>query len=55
MGPALPPATSSAADDLLAPLEWAAFCERHFPGRLRHDREAVTAYAAYRRNWAPAV
>ena len=37
------------------PLEWAAFCERYFPARPRHDREAITAYAAYRNDWTPAL
>jgi hypothetical protein len=46
--PALAP--PHAADDASAPLGWQAFCERHFPGRPRHDYEAITAYAAYRTN-----
>jgi hypothetical protein len=31
-----------------APLDWSAFVERFFPGRRRHDLEALTAYAAHR-------
>jgi phytoene/squalene synthetase len=30
-------------------LDWRAFSERYFPDRHRHDLEALTAYAAYRR------
>jgi hypothetical protein len=29
-------------------LDWAAFSARFYPGRHRHDLEALTAYAAYR-------
>ena len=29
-------------------LDWAAFSETFFPGRRRHDFEAVKAYEAYR-------
>lgn len=47
------PAPRPAADDASVPFEWTAFCERYFPGRPRHDREAITAYAAYRNDWAP--
>jgi hypothetical protein len=46
---------SLAADDASWPLEWAAFRERYFPGRPRHDLEAITAYAAYRTDWAPTL
>ncbi len=42
------------ADLASALLDWTAFCERHFPGRPRHDGEAITAYAAYRIDWASA-
>ena len=31
------------------PLDWQAFTARYFPERRRHDLEALTAYAAYRR------
>ena len=47
------PAAPGAADDTSVPLEWTAFCERYFPGRPRHDYEAITAYAAYRTGWVP--
>lgn len=32
------------------PLDWKAFSEEHFPGRRRHDFEALIAYAAHRRS-----
>ena len=47
------PAPPRAADDPSMPLGWKAFCDRNFPGRPRHDYEAVSAYAAYRNDWAP--
>ena len=28
-------------------LDWEAFSNRYFPGRRRHDMEALTAYARY--------
>jgi hypothetical protein len=30
-------------------LEWDAFSARYFPGRSRHDLDAVAAYGAYRK------
>jgi hypothetical protein len=30
-------------------LDWQGFCTRYFPGRRRHDLEALVAYGAYRR------
>jgi hypothetical protein len=30
-------------------LDWQSFSAAHFPGRRRHDLEALTAYGAYRR------
>ncbi len=30
-------------------LEWQGFATRYFPGRRRHDLDALTAYEAYRR------
>jgi hypothetical protein len=30
-------------------LDWQGFSARHFPGRRRHDLDALTAYATYRR------
>jgi len=47
------PASPRSADDASAPLGWKAFSDRNFPGRPRHDYEAVAAYAAYRNAWAP--
>jgi hypothetical protein len=43
--------TAAAPDRANAPhrLDWQAFTARHFPDRGRHDLEALTAYAAYRR------
>jgi hypothetical protein len=29
-------------------LDWEAFRSRYFPGRRRHDLEAITSYGAYR-------
>jgi hypothetical protein len=34
--------------DAPAGLDWYAFCSRYFPGRRRHDLEALKAYEAYR-------
>ena len=31
-------------------LDWLAFTAAYFPGRRRHDLEALTAYSAYRRS-----
>jgi hypothetical protein len=30
-------------------LDWQRFSAKHFPGRRRHDFEALTAYGAYKR------
>jgi hypothetical protein len=30
-------------------LDWARFTAAYFPGRRRHDMEALTAYGTYRR------
>ncbi len=37
-------------------LDWRAFSNRYFPGRRRHDMEALTAYAKYTqgREWRTA-
>jgi hypothetical protein len=37
-------------DDAIVPpgLDWQGFRSLYFPERLRHDLEALTAYAAYR-------
>jgi hypothetical protein len=44
-------AVASSADvpDLL---DWQTFCAAYFPGRRRHDFEALTEYGAYRRSRA---
>jgi len=31
-------------------LDWQSFSAAYFPGRRRHDLEALTAYGAYRRS-----
>lgn len=31
------------------PLDWQAFASTYFPGRRRHDLEALSAYGEYRR------
>jgi hypothetical protein len=33
-----------------AVLDWQGFAAKHFPGRRRHDFEALIAYGAYRRS-----
>ena len=39
-----PPLRAEEAQDAL---DWEAFSNRYFPGRRRHDMEALTAYATY--------
>src|SRR5689334_20033342 len=41
------------AAETVKALDWKAFSNRYFPGRRRHDMEALTAYAMYRqgREW----
>jgi hypothetical protein len=39
--------------DAAGGLEWQSFSARYFPGRRRHDLEALTAYGAYRRRSRP--
>jgi hypothetical protein len=34
-------------------LDWQGFLARYFPGRRRHDLEALTAYAAYKSSQRP--
>jgi hypothetical protein len=34
---------------LSSTLDWSAFSAAYFPGRRRHDFEALTAYGSYRR------
>lgn len=45
---------SAATTSVHAPagLDWQAFSAAYFPGRRRHDLEALTAYGAYRRSRA---
>ena len=45
-------AVSAAASSEVVPagLDWQAFSAAYFPGRRRHDLEALTAYGAYRRS-----
>ena len=40
------PSSADAPDGL----DWQAFSVTYFPGRRRHDLEALTAYGAYRRS-----
>jgi hypothetical protein len=46
----LVPSTPRARDDTAVQrvLDWQAFSSLHFPGRRRHDFEALTAYGTYR-------
>jgi hypothetical protein len=37
------------AEEAAEALDWEAFSNRYFPGRRRHNMEAVTAYVTYRR------
>jgi hypothetical protein len=37
------------AEEAAEALDWEAFSNRYFPGRRRHNIEAVTAYATYTR------
>jgi len=39
----------ASSEELPGGLDWQAFSTRYFPGRLRHDLEALMAYGAYRR------
>jgi hypothetical protein len=38
-----------------AGLEWYAFSTRYFPGRRRHDLDALRAFEAYRSAAAPSI
>ena len=44
---AVPTAPPLRAAEAAEALDWDAFSNRYFPGRRRHDREALTAYARY--------
>jgi hypothetical protein len=46
---AVPTAPPLRAAEAAEALEWEAFSNRYFPGRRRHDMEALTAYATYKR------
>jgi hypothetical protein len=48
--PTAPPLRAAEAAEAL---DWDAFSNRYFPGRKRHDMEALTAYATYKqgREW----
>jgi len=43
--PTAPPLRAAEAAEAL---DWEAFSNRYFPGRRRHDIEALTAYATYK-------
>ena len=52
-GTRVPAADPNGADQhttLKDGLDWQGFRSRYFPGRRRHDLEAISAYAAYRRS-----
>jgi hypothetical protein len=40
----------SMAENVANGLDWQRFSAKHFPGRGRHDFEALTAYGAYKRS-----
>jgi hypothetical protein len=48
--PTAPPLRAAEAAEAL---DWEAFSNRYFPGRRRHNMEALTAYATYKqgREW----
>jgi hypothetical protein len=50
---AVPTAPPLRAAEAAEALDWDAFSDRYFPGRRRHDMEALTAYATYKqgREW----
>jgi hypothetical protein len=48
-GPAPFRANVASGDELAAGLDWQAFSAPCFPGRYRHDREALIAYGSYKR------
>jgi hypothetical protein len=53
-GPRVAKVASAVASSADVPdrLDWQTFCAADFPGRRRHDFEALTAYGAYRRSRA---
>jgi hypothetical protein len=44
-----PPAVYGPPASLPPGLDWLSYTDAYFPGRRRHDLEAIVAYAAYRR------
>jgi hypothetical protein len=52
----MPTAPLLRAAEAAEALDWEAFSKRYFPGRRRHDMEALTAYATYTqgREWRTA-
>jgi hypothetical protein len=44
---AAPTASALRAAEAAEALDWEAFSNRYFPGRRRHDMEALTAYATH--------
>ena len=52
---AMPTAPLLRAAEAAEAFDWEAFSKRYFPGRRRHDMEALTAYATYTqgREWRP--
>ena len=44
---AVPTAPPLRAEEAAEALDWEAFSNRYFPGRRRHDIEALSAYATY--------
>jgi hypothetical protein len=46
---AVPTAPPLRAAEAAEALDWEAFSNRYFPGRRRHDMEALAAYATYKR------
>ncbi len=40
---------AASREDIPEGLDWQAFTAAYFPGRRRHDLEALVAYGAYRR------
>ena len=49
----VPTAPTLRAAEAAEALDWEAFSNRYFPGRRRHNLEALTAYATYKqgREW----
>jgi len=50
---AVPAAGALRPEEAAEGLDWELFSNRYFPGRRRHNMEALTAYAAYKqgREW----